>query len=281
MRNGFGFVGSKNRAPTIMELITDLGIGSALQVALDPGSLQSYDPSISTTQLNDLSGLGRHHSVVAAAFHGTAGNCSENEYFDGRNQWTAIGTQTWADGYNAGDSFTVVGVIWAAITDGCLELFSNANYDATDYFKGVGVYMSAGINGEDRPFDNQQNRNHSVTVRALRNNSLDKAFNIESLLTVGSSVWTFVAATYDANLGDEGSSHFRFNSSSETIAEDSRQFSSPGSLPAYRFFGNPGLDGGTANRRMGPAAVWSRALSPTEILNLFNSMKQYRYPSFA
>ncbi len=274
---GLGYISGKNKAPSMMDIINSVGSASGIVFCLDSGVISSWPGS--GTQIFDLSGNGRDWTervsgALASAFSGTPDGATESEYttFLRIKPETGDAPTTYAMGFTTpGSEFTIASLIRPIGGAGLGDyIFGTWNSDAfLNPYKGMMFYRESESGGL------MDNRNNNATRRGLSvtgydNDSGHSAGRFNSTLTVPNDAWAFAAVSVSSTLSR---AIFRVNGGVETV---SASWGGGDSSPSVQ---SPFHSCLLTNGRGGPICVWNRALSSTELSDLYTKIKQYRYPS--
>ena len=265
-------IGAPGPGATMREVIHSLGFTTGLSLVLDPGDNASYDGSSQTW--TDLSGGGadfcRGSTTSSQAtdptFNGVSGGRSSSEYFsnDGGDFFTIISANpSWVEAmHKSGGTWTVaewvrVGTLsdsnfWGWMGDGQLT-----GQPTTGIILGVGV-ANGGLSANDQLF-------------AQVNNASVSAWRKTSTARVTASSWNFVAVSVNLS---SGATVMQINGTSEssTVAVGSL---AAGSATAKLNIGaiGSGEFPDTSGTRYGQIAMWSTALSTTQLAALFQATR--------
>lgn len=253
-----------------MGAINALGLTTSLQLCLDAGDVNSY--SGSGQSWLDLSGNGydffRGANGSAAAddptFNGSAGALTSSEYwgFDGGDFFTYdSANETWMQDIHK-DNATVSFAFWVyskAIAASGNEVLIGTNGSGASP-TGFRMYLFQG--GGQAAFFVQ---NGGATV--LQISSLAEG------LTASDNTWHFVALSFAEGVG----ATWQIDGT-QAVEVDSTAYSSPASGDASQTMclanaGSGGIATLDNGSRLAMALVWSRALSATELMDLFNATR--------
>lgn len=296
-RFGWGSLGGKNKLPNFMDMINLAGASSALQVCLDPADINSYDAS--ARYLQDLSGNandfgdypvspssadGKTPAPGTLDFNGTLGGLTDQEYVTGEVLLgKMVGHLSAAPIYTFADNFTVVGAQFtiammfyipsSPANTTSTALFATMRYDLRP-LKGM-AFVRVGDDGKLQPGGKSKT---AKNLYLLGSKGADQTIGENtSGLSVPNDQWVFCAVSLDSLAGTV---HFRSNGSTVTnaITWGGGTAGNGGNGSPYRFDDRLSGDGTVApGRRVGPMAIWNRALSNIEIANIYNKLKLYRY----
>ncbi len=253
------------RSPySALAAIQSLGLTTNLQLCLDAGDNASA-PSGATSWL-DISGNGydffRGTTAAGQAtdptFNGTPGGVSSSEYwsFDGGDYFTYDTTnETWMQNVHKNNATATFAWWIYAPTPGVVYVITG-----TDNLAGIGgdigFHVNYRANGALR---------FSVNDESHPGNSFD------STATISTGVWTFGAVSIDEA---SASGIHQIGATQETFTAT---YSFP-SVNAATYTMQIGAAGNAASplpsgSRMAMICAWSRALSATELMDLFNATR--------
>ena len=133
-----GFFRTRN---SFINIITNLGLTGNLQLCLDAGDSNSYDPAVQTDKWLDTSGNGYDFfrgsgtggDAADPTFNGNAGNLTSNEYwsFDGGDYFTYdSANETWMQNLHKDNANFTIAMWWNAANKSALNmLFGTFNGD--------------------------------------------------------------------------------------------------------------------------------------------------------
>jgi hypothetical protein len=264
-----GFGGGGDDDLSFIGILTSLGLTTDLELCLDAGDSVSYTSGQTWT---DRSGSSHHFyrgdSASSAAddptFNGTAGNLSSNEYFsfDG-GDWFGL-TQSnpaWVNNLHKDNAK------WTAFV---AAYPTNGGLDSDDQVVGTHGGEAAGI-GIGWVF-----RKNELTMRvSTRDGGGNPAeMEDESALTWNADAWNIAGVAVDEGGGASASAHL-VNGSTETFngaATAPTASNATYTIEIGRAGGPSGfiMDNGS---RMACFAMWSDALSTTNMLAIRNKLK--------
>lgn len=240
--------------PTLLGILTRLGLTGSLQLCLDAGDILSY---ASGQQWTDRSGNGNHFnrgttSASEAAdptFNGTAGNLSESEYwsFDGGDLFQETAAQTFADGWmQDGSKFTLLSLVYPP---------------------------SAGFSADCFIFSTRADE-HAILCTSANKLAYAPFFTLgTSSNSFTGAAWNFAAVSYDENGGAAGS-FLRLGSTVTTFN---------GNIGGSAASGANSVGSGNAHQiqnttRMSMLAAWNGVnLTAAQISSIYDAIKAQRH----
>ena len=255
-------------SPTkLIDVLTQLGLLTNLQLCLDAGDSASYSGSGQTW--SDLSGGGVDFVRGATSssessdptFNGVAGNQSGNEYFsyDGGDLFTIAGTvPTWVSNLHKDNAtFTIIEWIYANGISSNAQIYGEV---ATGNNSTSGIYL--GTPGTGNPLSPEL---------LVFNAGGSTILKVASSLASNNNAWNMVGVSFTESTG---ALTFAVNGSFD--AQTGKTYSSPSTDAAGTF--NIGGDVIVPNHenagdRIAALAIWSRALSQAEITSLFSATR--------
>lgn len=265
--------GTTNPAALVFQnMIVGLGLHTNLLASVDAGSSASWDSAVSTAYLRDLTGNGRHlergASPHAPTFNGTIGQLTSAEYFstDTNDYFDWVSSAEWQSFHKAGARFTlayIMRVPFVASTMG-LPLFDTSVDQSSNVFKrGVWANLSRTAAGQLQ-----------LGLLNIDDNSGAMAFNQSSTLRSGlTDKFIFVAMSVNAASPTNGlilrlqATNEIYNASYAVTNNNISWLNRP------RMF-QSGTLGTMPDVRLAAAAIWDRALSASELDQLYTRVAQ-------
>ena len=258
-------------AGTLLAALQRLGLTNNLQVCLDAGAAASYDGSSQTW--TDLSGNGNHFyrgttsgsDATDPTFNGTSGNQTSSEYFsyDGGDRFKlSIAIPAWQSAmHQPGAVFTMLQ--WAYVGNLTALAPSQAGFGCGD--------AVAAADGRFVSFSNSASTQNALSI-GITNDTV-AAFGNKSTILVTNNAWQMVAVSVDTG---GNAINFAVNGTTETRSSAQSQSLTSTASPSPLVIGAAANDG-TASAingcRIAATAIWSRALSTTELTNIFTATR--------
>lgn len=262
----------RNSNTKMIDELTNLGLKTSLVCCLDAGDSASYDGSSQTW--NDVSGNSNSFFRGATSgatstdptFHGTAGNKSSSEYFqtDGGDAFWQASSLTFMNAWHKDNAaFTMAGWCYIPTSGSSPSLGFFCNWRANSDL-GVRVFLSA---------------SPTMVMMNASGSGSGQAFTTSSNLTLLDQ-WQFAVVSFSEG---SGTSFAQINATAELMTSD--DYSSPSSTTApfgVAIMGIPNLAGTGLNtgafqcadgQRINSLMAWSRAISQSEALALYNATK--------
>lgn len=277
MSTGLG--GTANPAQLVYyNMIQELGLQANILSCVDAGFPGSWDPAVSTTYLRDLTGNGRHlergAGTAAPTFNGTVGQLTAAEYFstDTNDYFDWVSSPAWQTFHQAGARFTLAYVMYvpfAASTQG-LPLFDTSIDQSSNVFKrGIWVNLTRDASG-----------GLQLGLLNIDDNSGSQAFNRSSTVRSGlTDKFIFVAMSVNAANPTNGlilrlqDTNEIYNANYAITNNNISWLNRPRTFQSGTLATMPGA-------RLAAAAIWDRALSTTELDQLYTRVAQTaRWPS--
>lgn len=264
---GFGVGGGGHVASGtayMNEAIAELGLGTNCQLILDAANASSYGGSGQTFQ--DLSAnatainVGNTSGSEASdpTFNGVAGVRSNAQYFsvDGGDRFRFPSNPAWVQTLHKDNAvFTFVWWVYITNVTDC-ALFGNNRTTSSDI--GVSVYTLTG--GAVRFL---QTKGDSVT-----------ATTVDSTGTVSTSAWHMIALSVDESLATSNALYIIDGSADalKNLSYPTPSASSASQVSEIFDVGGAALPA-KSGARLAAMAAWTRALTSTELTNLFSAMR--------
>lgn len=250
---------------TLMQLIQKNSLTSNLNLVLDAGDRSSFQSATDQT-FYDVSGGGNNYFIGTTSgatatdpiFTGPIGRIGSSYFrFDGTDRYfLEASAHTYADNWHkANGAFTIVYVAYFATRSDTVGIFSNIG----------GVSGNFGINLAT---------NASSVLQLRRTTGAGGGTVVDSLLSVPSGSWTFIALSYNeattsatCRVNGTTQQYTGLAQSGAVTNADAANKVSRGLPSTNEYHWN--------NDRMACTAHWSRALTSTELGNLYTDVKAY------
>jgi hypothetical protein len=258
---------------TMREVIRALNLETSLQLLLDAGDANSYDGSSQTW--TDLSGNGNHFyrgsgsgsDAADPTFNGVAGRQSGSDYFghDGGDWFTlaAGAAPAWQSAlHKSGGAFTILQ--WAYVGNLTGLAPGQAGF-------GCGDNLSATDGAHAFSFSNSGTTQNAISVSVV--NAVGSIWGGKSTIVVGNNAWQMIAVSLTV-----GSNPIRFaiNGATEDINSAASGTPSSTDSQAGLVIGAVAPDGhakAISGCRLAVQCLWTRALSATELVAVFNATR--------
>jgi hypothetical protein len=256
---------------TLLEAIKFVGVETNLRVCLDAGDSRSYDGSSQTWTDQSGGGFSFFRGTTGSGeasdptFNGTAGRQSSGEYFsvDGGDWFTLNQSNpSWLDSFHkASAKFTI-----------CEWVYLNNIVSTSSFFGSIGDNQVSGATGAGITFGSSGST--LLALDFLVTNAVPAVvYEKKTSNTATNNSWNFLSVSVDMTIGTV---IYRINGNTETYT--SQSYTSPASVTSKSTIqlaaGGGGAFPDSTGERWGEVALWDRALSATELSNLFTATRQ-------
>lgn len=262
---GFGAGGGSS--PFLLDIISELGLNSNLNLVLDAADLRSYDGSsqtwtdISGGSNNFIRGTTTGADATDPTFVGVAGDGKDTTYFsfDGGDYFTESAAHTFADNWHKNNgAFSIVAVVYFGSAASDNHVFSNAtanvsNTDGISFAFGIGTAVFL---------------QHSITNTTDATDAAVTATTLNLYHFCGVSFDEATAATKIAT----NSTIESFTTSASTNTDPNAnplRIGTSGNVAALTTFAN--------TMRLACLAAWSTPIGSAALSNLYTLLKARRF----